>query len=88
MATEKPSQNGTETGEETETKQIFPWGIIGPIISGIIFLIQAACWAFLCWRNKKHRREREERRARNIQNQGQQEGQTNPAFTADYSVRY
>ena len=87
MATEKPSQNGTEKGEEPKTKQIFPWGIIGPIVTGITWLIVVACWIYLYCRNKKQRRERAERRARNLENQ-REEGQTNPAFATEYSVRY
>ena len=87
MATEKPSQNGTETGDESENKQIFPWGIIGPIVTGITWLIVVACWIYLYCRNKKQRRERAERRARNLENQ-REEGQTNPAFATEYSVRY
>ena len=89
MATEKPSQNGTETGDESENKQIFPWGIIGPIVTGITWLIVVACWIYLYCRNKKQRRERAERRARNLENQQyQSQGQYNPAFETDYSVRY
>ena len=81
MTTEKPSEpEKDEEGFKLEES-------IRSIIFGIILLLVFPILIYLKWRNKKQRRERAERRARNLENQ-REEGQTNPAFATEYSVRY
>lgn len=88
MTTEKPSRNETERSEEDEEGFKFEENIRS-IIFGIILLLVFPILVYLKWRNKKQRRERAERRARNLENQQyQSQGQYNPAFETDYSVRY
>ena len=62
--------NTTNTEETSKPNENFNvWRYIGTFIGILVAIIQAFCWCFLCYRNKKQRRLRAEKRAQNLQNQ-------------------
>ena len=62
--------NTTNTEDSPNSKDLSHiWNNIGWFIGLLIAIIQGFCWCFLCYRNKKQRRLRAEKRAQNLQNQ-------------------
>ena len=78
--------NSTENCAKERKSGEFPWNaVIQGSVWTLIALIQAICWSFLCYRNRKQRRMRAEQRAKNLENQrngglGNPAGYENPAY--------